>query len=110
MEAKDTVMKYEQAESFDDEVEKKYKEDKGYWGSDWAFTFEDRQAIKSKMKWGKLEAQAEISFPLGKQEGRKEVANWINAHVRDERIKLITNFLPISEIDWRAKLKEWELE
>lgn len=43
----------------------------------------------------------------GQKAGRKEVGEWINAHGKDSRIKLITDFIPISVIDWQAKLEEW---
>ena len=47
-----------------------------------------------------LIVQAEISFPVGKQEGRKEVVKWV-----DE------NWLDSSNLrQWRAKLKEWEID
>jgi hypothetical protein len=49
-----------------------------------------------------LLTQAEISFKAG----MKEVVEWINAHAKDDRIELITKFIPISELDWQAFLKE----
>ena len=73
--------------------------------------------------------QAEISFKLGKtagvaeslipalkgieasrKAGRREVVEWIEAHTCGERLKIITKFLAISELDWQSKLKEWEIE
>ncbi len=72
MEAKDTVMKYDQAKALDDRIEAEYKDEKHYWGGGWAYTYEDRQVLKSKMKWGKLEAQAETSFKAGYVEGQAD--------------------------------------
>ena len=67
-----------------------------------------------------LEAQAEISFPLGKQEGRKEVVDFVNPLM--EKIAHFTSDIggdwtdPRYECDciydlineWRAK--EWGIE
>ena len=55
--------------------------------------------------------QTKDVFPGLYQEGRlagiKEVVGWIEAHTNGDRLELITKFLAISELDWRAKLKEW---
>jgi len=39
--------------------------------------------------------QAEISFKTGKQEGRREVVEWIN------------NNYPIGTLKWQTQLKDW---
>ena len=41
--------------------------------------------------------------------GIKVVVDWINSHTKGNKMKLITNYLPVSEIDWEAKLKEWDI-
>ena len=48
------------------------------------------------------EAQAEISFPLGEVQGRKEVVEWIQYHGS------ISQFINMHhDEEWEAKLKEW---
>lgn len=43
--------------------------------------------------------QAEITFPLGKQEGIREVVEWIQYHLPDYEFG----------DKWQAKLKDWGL-
>lgn len=57
----------------------------------------------------KVVAIADKALKEERQAGRKEVVEWVNASVKDSRIELITKFLPISEKEWQAQLKEWEL-
>ena len=52
------------------------------------------------------EEQARISFKAGIE----EVVNWVEVHTNGDRIELITKFISISEIDWKAKLKEWKMK
>jgi hypothetical protein len=107
MDAKDTVMLYEEARALDDAIERQYKKERGYdrMGINWAYTYEDRQAIESKVKWGKLEKQAEISFKAG----IKEVVEWVNQFWCSD-IPDSMDALELTPRKWQAKLKEWKIE
>ena len=50
-----------------------------------------------------LNAQAEISFKAGQQEGMKEVVEFLNKH----RQGITTYGVYIPDDEWEAKLKEW---
>ena len=63
-----------------------------------------------------LEHQAEISFPLGKAEGRKEVVEWFKtkqgaafAMAYYGKTSAARTF-QVDEDEWQAKLKEWGVE
>lgn len=63
-----------------------------------------------------LEAQAEISFPLGIEEGRKlgikEVVDWIennSGQIYSNDTRHYHN-IGISLTDWQAQLKEWGIQ
>ena len=58
-----------------------------------------------------VEAQAAISFRMGKQEGIKKVVEWIEK--RDCAYHLFGDFIhhfKIMDNEWQAKLKEWGIE
>lgn len=60
-------------------------------------------------------AQAEITFPLGKQEGIREVVEWVKSNggwilnYNTSKPERIWNW-SITHDDWQAKLKEWGIE
>ena len=63
-----------------------------------------------------LEAQAEISFPLGKQEGMQEVVEWMKGHIlrceTERGIAYIQDIIlfRFTKEEWQAFLKERGLE
>lgn len=66
-------MGYEQAVSIDNDIERQYKEEKGYNKKvNWAYTDKDRQELKSRIKWRKLEAQASITGDIAYKKGAKD--------------------------------------
>ena len=65
--------------------------------------------------------QAKISFKAGKEEGRKELVEWLKEHsptmiigadiasVAGHDMKQDISYYPLIKLlDWQAKLKEWE--
>ena len=62
-----------------------------------------------------LEAQAKISFPLGKQEGIKKVVEWIKEYSCLEKCDLDTEayfnaYRWIGDEEWHDQLKEWGID
>ena len=94
MEAKDTVMSKEQIIDIMPS------------GDSWE---DGRELLWDYVSQGSLRniatRQAEISFPLGKQEGRREVVEWIWSNATD----VFKDYLQCSQ-KWQAYLKEWGIE
>jgi len=113
MEAKDTVMD-------DKQTEKAFEEE-------WRVDF--REPLPScAARRAVAQAQAEISFKLGHQQGvedftecakyiekgRREVVEWLKEQSQFERcdpdtMAYFCDFRWVDEADWQSKLKEWGL-
>ena len=100
MKAKDTVMKKKKISKVISESEEDNDE---FW----------MPADATKLV---AQAQAEISFPLGKQEGRREVVEYLDKH-KGAMVRLVSNggetiktTFEINSSEWQAQLKEWGLK
>ena len=59
------------------------------------------------------EAQAEISFPLGVQQGRKEAVEWLSGcelSTYSESNEVVCRDYRVYESEMEAKLKEWGID
>lgn len=64
--------------------------------------------IESKVEYER-EMQAEISFKAGKQEGIREVVEWLIPHTRiNWRFGILQTNL--DAVEWQSKLREWEMK
>lgn len=98
------LLTHEQKELIKDEVERRYKEKKGYTGNwNWSYSQDDRNIMRSTWDLEILKEQAKISFKAG----IKNVVDWIISNA--SRSQPHSFEITLSHKEWEKKLIEWGL-